>query len=94
MDYEVIAFNRGELRLPREALLDCHHQGRCDDDVEFWHAQIDWDAQTMTADDIRDELFEYGAWDATELANIEANQQRILWLAAGDYQERLYSETR
>ena len=87
-----ITFNRGELCLPIQALEDCHHKGACDDDVAFWHGKIDWDAQTMTADDIRAELAEYGNWDDEQLANVEDNQERILWIAAGNYQEEQRSE--
>ena len=82
-----ISFNHGELCLPVQALEDCHHQGACDDDVEHWHGQIDWSEQTMDADAIRSELAEDGAWDDEQLANDTDNQERILWIAAGNYQE-------
>ena len=89
MEYQYVPFNYGELRLPLEALLACHHQGACDDDVEAWTQAIDWASQSMTADDIRKELYEYGAWNDDELADDEANRLRILWIAAGNYQEQL-----
>lgn len=38
-------------------------------------------------DDIRAELQEYGAWDEKELADDEANRERILWCAACDIRE-------
>jgi len=87
MKTEIIQFNHGELELPVEALEDCHHQGRCDDDVEFWVDRIDWESQRMTSAQIRSELEEHGAWDETELADDDANRERILWIAAGDYQD-------
>ena len=87
MKTEIIQFNFGELELPVEALEDCHHQGRCDDDVEFWVDRIDWESQNMTSAQIRSELEEHGAWDETELADDDANRERILWIAAGDYQD-------
>ena len=87
MKTEIVSFNYGELVLPVGALEQCHHSGRCDDDVAFWVPQINWSAQSMTADDIRKELKDYGAWDEDELADDEANKPRILWIAAGDYQE-------
>ena len=87
MKTEIIQFNHGELELPVEALEDCHHQGRCDDDVEFWVDRIDWESQNMTSAQIRSELEGHGAWDETELADDDANRERILWIAAGDYQE-------
>jgi hypothetical protein len=33
---------------------------------------------------LREELREYGAWDAEDLANHAANLARLLWLACGD----------
>lgn len=38
---------------------------------------------SLSADDIREELSEYGAWDDDELKDNEANKQRILWIAGG-----------
>lgn len=87
MKSHIISFNYGELELPVAALEECHHQGRCDDDVEYWVDRIDWDSQTMTPDQIRSELAGHGAWDESELANDDDNRRRILWIAAGDYQE-------
>ena len=85
---EIVPFNYGELELPRQALEDCYHQGACDTDVEHWQPLIDWDGQSMGAADIRNELREHGAWDDEELNNEIENQKRILWIAAGDWQER------
>ena len=87
---EYVSFNYGELHLPIEALKDCHHQGRCDDDVEYWHGQIDWDSQSMDADAIRSELSQYGAWDDEQLSKIKDNQERILWIAAGNWQDEQF----
>ena len=38
----------------------------------------------IPADDLRAELKEYGAWSEEELADHEANLDRILWLACGN----------
>ena len=84
---EYVSFNYGELKLPVSALEDCSHQGRCDEDCEYWVDEIDWDAQTMDANAIRKELSEYGAWDDAELLDDDENRLRILWIAAGNYQE-------
>lgn len=83
------SFNRFELRLPGQCVIDCSHSGQCDDDVEAW---IDRVRKQIASDDfpnkptpelIREELREYGAWDDEELANDEQNFRRIVWLAAG-----------
>lgn len=39
--------------------------------------------------DIRAELKEYGAWDDRELADDDANRERIVWIAAGNIREAL-----
>lgn len=77
-------FNRFTIDLADQAVRDCSHQGECDDDVAYWEPQIKIDA---TPDAIRAELKEYGAWDAEELADDEANRRRIVWIAAGKIQE-------
>lgn len=41
----------------------------------------------LSPDDIRSELENYGAWDDDELADDEANKQRILWIAGGNISE-------
>jgi hypothetical protein len=86
-------FNRFELRLPGECVLDCSHSGACDDDVAR-HAplvreQMESDdfQNKPTADAIREELREYGAWDAEELADDDANWLRLVWIAAGNIAE-------
>jgi len=45
---------------------------------------VEWLAD---ADAIRDDLGEYGAWDADELADDAANRERALWLAAGAFSD-------
>jgi len=83
-------FNRFELRLPGECVADCSHSGDCGPDVEAWvpriREQIEKDnfQNRPTPDKIREELREYGAWDAEELADDEANFERLVWIAAGD----------
>lgn len=78
-------FNRFEIEMPLQAIEDCHHQGACDDDVEFQEKKID--LSHIAPDKIRSELKEYGAWDADELADEKTNRQRIIWLAAGNIQD-------
>lgn len=83
MKYAV--FNRFEFEMPDEAVADCHHQGACDDDVEYWEKKID--LSHIPASKIRAELKEYGAWDDDELADETVNRQRIIWIAAGNIQD-------
>lgn len=87
------SFNRFELRLPGECVLDCCHQGQCDDDVAYWvpkvRAQIAADdfPNKPTPDEIRAELKEYGAWDCEELADDEQNFHRLVWIAASNIKD-------
>lgn len=34
------SFNYIEFELPRDAVIDCHHQGQCDEDVKFWQQKL------------------------------------------------------
>lgn len=79
-------FNWFTIELPLDAVIDCSHQGDCAEDVEYWTPRINIDA---SPEQIRAELKEYGAWDADELADDEANRQRIVWFAACDLHESL-----
>lgn len=89
MKTETICMGSWEITLPLQALLDCHHQGSCDAEVEEWRPKIDWDDVGMTPEQIRSELNGCGTWSEEELDNVEDNQERILWLAAGNYQDNL-----
>lgn len=87
------SFNRFELRISGQAVIDCSHSGGCDDDVAHWApkiaSQIERDdfANKPTPEKIRAELKEYGAWDDEELADDEANFQRLVWIACGNIAE-------
>jgi hypothetical protein len=65
------------------------HQGQCDADVMLLSKQPHIAAQLAAIDAgiLRQELKEYGAWDADELADHDANLQRFLWLAAGSIRD-------
>jgi hypothetical protein len=86
-------FNYFELRLPGECVLDCAHQGQCYDDCKNWvdkiKAQVGKDNFTNkpTADKIKKELAEYGAWDDGELNDENENWIRLIWCAANNIME-------
>lgn len=62
------------------------HIGKCDVDINalrrkpYLKAQLD----ALDADDVAAELKGYGAWDADELSDHDANLSRLLWIACGD----------
>jgi len=71
--------NYVELAVPVNAIEECSHPGRCDDDVAFWESRVDWDG--LDPEDIRRELYEYSDWDVSD---DKANRERLLWIACGD----------
>ncbi len=84
------SFNRFEMRISGECVMECSHSGPCDADVERHapsvRAQMEADNFTNrpTPDSIRAELKEHGAWDAEELADDDQNWLRLVWIAAGN----------
>ena len=76
-------FNRFTLDLPIQLVLDCAHQGPCDEDVARWLGKFTF-PEDATPEAIRDELRETGAYDHDELNDDAANRSRILWIAAGN----------
>ncbi len=87
------SFNRFEMRLPGQCVLDCSHSGPCDEVVAYWVPQVeamieaDGFPNRPTPDAIRKELAEQGSWDAKELADDAANMARLVWIAAGNISE-------
>jgi hypothetical protein len=87
------SFNRFELRLPGQCVIDCSHSGQCDEDVAHWvpkvRALVESDnfPNKPTAEKIRAELQEYGAWDDEELSDEDQNWHRLVWTAANNVAE-------
>ena len=82
----------GRINLTFPTLEDaqyCAHQGECLPEVQETMG-LDWMAsqlEKIAPDVLRSELAEYGAWDADELADHEANLERLVWIAANDVAE-------
>lgn len=87
------SFNRFEFRMSGEAVMDCSHQGQCDEDVKHWapliQKQVEKDnfPNKPTPEKIREELGEYGSWDEEELKDDEQNWRRLIWIAAGNIKD-------
>jgi hypothetical protein len=76
-----------ELNIPTEVVETCYHAGNCSDDIAYirrTNADIERQLQSVNQQVLRDELAEYGAWDDAELADRDANLNRLLWLACGE----------
>lgn len=87
------SFNRFELLIPGQAVLDICHSGDNGPAVDEWadkiRAQMEADNFTNrpTPEKIRAELAEFGAWDDAELADNAANWRRLVWSAAWNIAE-------
>lgn len=77
-------FNRFTIDMTQSQVMACSHQGECYQDVKETVPELSLD---ISADALRDELREYGAWDEQELADHSENLIRIVWIAAGNIKE-------
>jgi len=86
----IAQFNTFELELPEDVIKGCNHSGPCDYDIENCRLlpEVQTALNALDPEKVKNELWEYGAWDDIELSNHDENLNRILWIAAGDIQER------
>lgn len=77
-------FNRFEVELPADCVADCSQPGPVDENVEYWAGQTPCH---ISADSIKAELKEYGAWNEDELSDNKANWRRIIWIASCNIKE-------
>lgn len=75
-----------ELQLSVHDAHSGSHSGACDDDIASLRRKpyIARQLDNLDAESLRRELKEYGAWDADELADHDANLSRWLWICCGD----------
>jgi hypothetical protein len=80
---------RIELQITREQARSAAHGGQCDNDVKALsqNPMIAGQLSVLAPEMVSNELRDYGAWDAEELADHEQNLQRLLWCACGDLNE-------
>lgn len=80
---------RIEIQLTKAQASSASHSGQCDSDVAALRKvpAVKRQLDKIDAALLREELREYGAWDDSELADHDANLNRILWLMAGDIVE-------
>jgi len=74
-----------ELKMTLDQARSASHSGSCDSDVRELSKipAIARQLRRISADTLRRELKEHGAWDSEELDDHDQNLQRILWLASG-----------
>ena len=83
-------FNRIDICMTLKQAESCSQPGQdAEPDVRILmaHPLIKRQHKKIDPDLIRQELSEYGAWSEEELADDDANWQRILWLGANDIVE-------
>lgn len=73
-----------ETELPGEAIESVPSQGAADDAVEYLRSALDVE---VDAEELKEFLSCYGAWNDEELSDHDNNIERLLWLACLDCQE-------
>lgn len=80
-----------EISLTLQDVKKCSNIGDCYEDIKkvikkpYIKKQIKlWERETLKA-----ELYEYGAWDDSELENHEENTIRWVWLSAGSISDNM-----
>ena len=84
------SFNNLEIEMTLKQAESCSQPGQdAEPDVLvlMQDPKIRRQRKKIDPDRIRQELREYGAWEEEELADDEANWQRVLWLGANDISE-------
>lgn len=86
---------RIELQMTLAQAQSCSHPGHCDADVALLRQQpkIKRQLDKLDLKLVAAELDEYGAWDDEELADHNANLDRLLWIAACDIAEENFSKS-
>lgn len=83
------SLGRIELQITRRQAESCSHPGPCDNDVARLREEpaIKNQLAKLPPELVAECLSEYGAWDEEELADHDANLNRLLWVACCDITE-------
>ena len=73
--------------LPADCVRDCSARGDVTGIVRDWAEDSEIARLFPSAESIRADLAEHGAWDDAELQDESANRERYLWTAACDRAE-------
>jgi len=88
------SFNRFEIQMTKNQAFSASHSGPCDNDVDILLSipAIRRQLKTIPDDKLANELREYGAWDNEQLMDRKENEARIIWIAANNIAEEIYSK--
>lgn len=89
----VASFNQFSVEMTLEQARSASHPGPCDSDVQELCKlpKIRRQLAKISDADLGKVLREYGAWDDKQLLNRVDNEERIIWIAAGNIAEE-YNE--
>jgi len=85
-------FERFELELTKEQALSVSVGGQDVSpavEIVLQDPKVTTQLDAIGAANLRDELYDYGAWDSDELTDDTANRQRIVWIAGGNLREEM-----
>ena len=82
-------FERFTLQMTKRQAESASHPGPCDADVQILlnDKRIRRQLREISDTDLVNELRRYGAWDDKQLSSRQDNEERIVWIAAGDIVE-------
>jgi hypothetical protein len=82
-------FDRFSIIMTLAQAKDASHQGRCDEDVNYLCSlpAIKRQLGKISDEDLKSELSGYGAWSDEDLEDRTENEERIIWISAGNIQE-------
>ena len=89
-------FERFTFEMTLEQAKDASHAGDCYQDVIYLLTlpKIKRQLKKILDEMLIAELLEYGVWNNEELQNRQNNEERIVWLAAGDISENYKEKKR
>jgi hypothetical protein len=84
----------GSIELPIEIVNLCPQSGAADSAIAYMRTlpEVIAELSEIDPEKLKQELQEYGAWNAKELSIHSDNLDRILWIACGNIQEDIFNE--
>lgn len=82
----VIIGSNIEIEMSLTQANSASHSGSCDDDIAelLFDPSIISQLMTITNDELKEALADYGTWSDDELNNRDENEARLIWLAASN----------